>query len=288
MKYIKSFEGLNLSGTYLSRREENTKKALEEIRKMIVEIADKLKIDLPVKEWSEDFIKIKKELSKEVDRNTDISFLLFSHLSFHEQKTFLVNAMLKYASNASSEKNSPQKIVIGHLDFKKVPNVERDPVENETYQVIFPDNIKKLIQDSPDANKLDTYVYIKCETGKWNRIHFPGRVDRLYRFANLISGVDEAPQLFKGGKHGKNAFDLLNGIPTSVRGIGLGQAIYSEFIKFYDNEILKQNNKVLCFASILLDICTNKYTKVVGEYEYTQFYGQFCTLTTSSGFGTLS
>lgn len=234
-KIIKSYlnfvnEELNVDGTYFTSKDDELKSVEKEFQTLINEIAKKKNILLPVISYSKEFLIIKNELEKNIDDTLHIKKYLEEYMyDKNLRKKFIENLIVKFCSTPSKNKpkKTTDKLNITNLDFKLV-----DDVDNvETYQVIFPEDIKNHILNNYSTNKLDVYIYINCESDKFNRLHFPGRIDRWYRGHGKRFGKDEQPQPYKG-KHGQWISDLFDGIPESLRGTGLGFAIYKEFIKF--------------------------------------------------------
>jgi len=230
MKHLKLFEELNTSNTYFTKATDITQKLEGELNKAIESICDQLKITLPTEPWSKDFLSIKKQLIIKIKENKLVEdYFEKLYLSDEKKKKMIDDILLKFCTKKETSKKVPNnnKLNITHLDFKLV-----DKVDNiETYQVIFPEDIKKYIQSNYTINKLDYLIYVNCEFDNFNRLHFPGRIERWYRSHGKRFGKDEQPQPYIG-KHGKNVADLFDGIPKSLRGTGLGYAIYKEFIKF--------------------------------------------------------
>lgn len=217
---------LNISNTYFNKKEIYLEDFEKEIKDMIVSISKELNIILPIEPYSKDFILIKQKIMSEVIKNKVIQdyFIEFGH-----DKKLIEEFLLKNCSDKVPQKKfiNKTKINIKNLDFKLVDNKNNI----ETYQVIFPDDVKKYIIDNNSTNKLDYLIYINCESDNFNRIHFPGRMERWYRSHNKTFGKDEQPQPYVG-KHGKWIADLFDGIPESLRGTGIGYAIYKYFLKF--------------------------------------------------------
>lgn len=219
-------EELNITNTYFDKKKVFLENVDREIKSMIDSITKELNIILPTEPYSKDFILIKQKVTSESLKNKIIQDYFEE---FGNNKKLIDEFLLKYCSDKMTQKqNSPkQKLNITNLDFKLID--KKDNIE--TYQVIFPDDIKKYIIDNNSTNKLDYLIYINCESDNFNRLHFPGRIDRWYRNHNKTFGKDEQPQPYKG-KHGKWIADLFDGIPESLRGTGIGYAIYKEFLKF--------------------------------------------------------
>lgn len=226
MRYLKTFEELNISGTYFTKASDMKKNIEVELINQINSISQKLNIKLPIEAWSEDFIKIKTELSKQITNSKTIQNYFYE---WGQDKKFIEQILLKHCSNQISapKTSSSKKLNITHLDFKLVDHVDH----TETYQVIFPPDIKNHIINNFSTNKLDYLIYINCESDNFNRLHFPGRIERWFRSHDKRFGKDELPEPYKG-KHGEWISDLFDGIPESLRGTGLGYAIYKEFLKF--------------------------------------------------------
>jgi hypothetical protein len=224
MKYIKLFEELNISNTYFTRSQDDNKNIEIKIEDLIKDISNNLNIELPVKEWSEDFLKIKKEVLSEISKNEYLKNYFDG-----KDKKIIENLILKFCSGSkeSINKNNTEKINIENLNFKLIDHVDNI----ETYQVIFPEDVKNFIINNHSTNKLDYLIYINCESDNFNRLHFPGRIERVYRSNGKRFGKDEQPQPYKG-KHGKWISDLFDGIPQTLRGTGLGYSIYKEFLKY--------------------------------------------------------
>jgi len=233
--FIKSYfkfinEELNIKGTYFTSKEDEVESVEKEFQILVNEIASRENISLPVEAYSKEFLLIKKEIEKNIENVIKIKSYIDSYVfDKNSKKKFIENLMVKFCSseNKNKPKKSTAKLNITHLDFKMIDNVDNI----ETYQVIFPEDIKNYILNNYSTNKLDIYIYINCESDKFNRLHFPGRIDRWYRGHGKRFGKDEQPQPYKG-KHGQWIHDLFDGIPKSLRGTGLGFAIYKEFIKF--------------------------------------------------------
>jgi hypothetical protein len=223
-------EELNVKGTYFTSQQDNIQEVEKEFQKIVYQIAKEENISLPVKAWSKEFLLIKNKFEKEIENAVDLKKYLDEYVfDKKNRKKFIDNLMVKFCSDEID--NKPKKITtklnISHLDFKLIDHVDNI----ETYQVIFPEDIKNYILNNYTTNKLDVYIYINCESDKFNRLHFPGRIERWYRGHGKRFGKDEQPQPYKG-KHGQWIQDLFDGIPESLRGTGIGFAIYKEFIKF--------------------------------------------------------
>jgi len=217
------FEELEVKDTYFTKSESMLKEVETEFQKIINQLSQKHKIKLPIESYSKDFILLKEESKKLISKNQIIS----KYIDNDTKK--IDKLLLKYCSNVSDNKskNKVNKLNITHLDFKLIDHVNNI----ETYQVIFPEDIKNYIFNNFEINKLDLYIYIKCESNNFNRIHFPGRIVRWYRSHGSSTPNLKQPQPYIG-RHGKSIYDLLYGIPKTLRGTGLGYAIYKEFIKF--------------------------------------------------------
>jgi len=235
MKNIKKFnqfnilEELNTQGTYFTKNSDIEKKIEVELKNIINLICDKYEIVLPIEPWKKEFLLIKKDTILNIKENDLINDLIENDLIENDLNKIIDKYLLKICSNKEhiNTKTNNKKINITHLDFKLIDNVDNV----ETYQVIFPEDVKNHIINNNSTNKLDYLIYINCESDKFNRLHFPGRIDRWYRSHGKRFGKDEQPQPYKG-KHGKWITDLFDGIPESLRGTGIGYSIYKEFIKF--------------------------------------------------------
>ena len=234
-KYIKTIqefinqkilEEINTTNTYFDKKKNFLENVDREIKSMIDSITKELNIILPTEPYSRDFILIKQKVMSESLKNKIIQDYFEE---FGNNKNLIDEFLLNHCSDKMTQKQNSQKtkLNITNLDFKLID--KKDNIE--TYQVIFPDDIKKYIIDNNSTNKLDYLIYINCESDNFNRLHFPGRIERLYRSHNKTFGKDEQPQPYKG-KHGKWITDLFDGIPESLRGTGIGYAIYKEFLKF--------------------------------------------------------
>jgi hypothetical protein len=231
MKTIKKYlnfisEELNTDNTYFTKKPDMFSNLETEVKSLILDISKKLNISLPTESFSKDFISIKKEVEKEIKYKEVYKNYVEE---FGQDKDLINSILLKFCTSDKKivVKNNKNKLNITHLDFKLT-----DDVDNvETYQVIFPKEIKDYILNNYSINKLDYLIYINCESDKFNRIHFPGRIERWYKSHGKRFGKDEQPQPYKG-KHGQWIHDLFDGIPESLRGTGLGYSIYKEFIKF--------------------------------------------------------
>lgn len=227
INYINFINELNITKTYLTKRSDDKEKVEEEFKNLIESISKDLNIILPVNPWSFEFISIKNKLIAEIRENKTIQNYFED---FGKDKKLIEEFLLKYCSNNIYQKKSfieKKKLNISHLDFKLIEH--NDNIE--TYQVIFPDDIKNYIINNYSTNKLDYLIYINCETDNFNRLHFPGRIERWYKTNNKTFGKDELPQPYKG-KHGKYISDLFDGIPESLRGTTIGYSIYKEFLKY--------------------------------------------------------
>jgi hypothetical protein len=236
MKYLKLYQNFTINeeletrNTYFTKQSDMSAQVEFEIKKICDKLIDKKNIILTIKINSKEFVDLKnvvKEISKE---NQIIKDYLSEYTWTPKMEDDFIFNTLKKIYSENVVKTSPRtnkKIEINHLDFKLIDHVDNI----ETYQVIFPENIKKIILENPSTNKLDIFIYINCESDNFNRLHFPGRIERWYRNHGKRFGKDEQPQPYLG-KHGKSAGDFFDGIPESLRGTGIGYAIYKEFIKF--------------------------------------------------------
>lgn len=226
MKFLKTFEELNISGTYFTKQEDSKNKIESELKKLIDEVSQELNIPIPIKPWSKEFVSIKKHLDSKISQNKLIKDYFEE---WGNDKKFIESILIKYCTQQQNQvkRQSSKKLNINHLDFELIDHVDNI----ETYQVIFPDDIKNHILNNYSTNKLDYLIYINCESDNFNRLHFPGRMERWYRNHNKRFGKDELPQPYVG-KHGKYIDELFDGIPESLRGTGLGYAIYKEFLKY--------------------------------------------------------
>jgi len=236
LKYIQRFDRFNFiseelqtKDTYFTKQEDLRNKAENEIKIMIDEL--KFNDEISGNPSKEEIAAIKIKISKQCESNEIVKKYFDEYLYNPKDKNdFLwsvVNKILSVSSPVVSQKSSTKKFEIKKLDFKLIDHVDNI----ETYQVIFPEDIKNYIINNFSTNKLDYLIYINCESDNFNRLHFPGRMERWYRSHNKRFGKDEQPQPYKG-RHGKWITDLFDGIPESLRGTGLGYAIYKEFIKF--------------------------------------------------------
>lgn len=213
MKIIKYSEFLNelkktdLSGTYLTQREED----LSEITNDIIQ---KNKLDTPKQKGDEQFIKMRKTIM------SDPQIISF----FRTDDELLDNKWLKkwvenFIITTYLNKNTKSKQIINYddLDFKLLPEyspIYKQPKYKNIYkgkyqiwQIIFPKEVEKYIEENPEFNKLDKYCYITLEIENFNRFHFPGR---------QVINWDQSQK---------------SGLPSSIKGKGIGYNTYLKFIQ---------------------------------------------------------
>lgn len=161
--------------------------------------------------------------------------------SFKEKHQDLLRDFTNYIKELKKIKN---KTIVEYnpqdIKFVLKKNLEQGNISQtnpeDIYQVILPESIKKHIISKPDTNKLDYMIYISCEPTNFNRFHFAGRLDRRRLYPINKSGSERSQMSYGteyiGKSYDTSQLELLNGLPTSLKGIGIGYQIFKQFTNY--------------------------------------------------------
>jgi hypothetical protein len=245
-KYVDLLEELNIQGTYLTKSKDDKEEFRKRVKELVDSIIQKGDIQLPVEKFGKEFIEIRNELFKQLPT--------LKHLDFFKNNYILVNGeldlsmpgtrknlnpiiqefLLEMLCGESNIKNSKKEKIFDLKEIKFEYKLKLKRFDESIYQIILPENVKQHIIKNKDVNYLDHMIYISCEPDQFNRIHFGGRLERtkVFRTDDKIGsrrslmgyGTD---YLGKGTK----IWDLLLGLPSSIKGLGLGYLMYKQFIQ---------------------------------------------------------
>jgi hypothetical protein len=164
-------------------------------------------------------------------------------LSFKEKNPALFKLFTRYLKELKNTKTKTKSIIDYNpedikFEFKKrlkQGNITQKNPE-DIYKVILPESIKRHIINNPDTNGLDHLIYISCESTNFNKFHFAGRLDRRRLYPIDKSGT-KRDQMSYGTEYYGKSFDnsysnLLNGLPSSVKGTGIGYQIFKQFTNY--------------------------------------------------------
>jgi len=246
MRYIKKYfellEELNIQGTYLSKDDkEEFKKKVEELVDSIVQ---KRGIQLPVEKFGKEYLEIRNTLFKKLPDLKELSFV----------KNFLTNGELDISDTYTKKSlnSTLQEFLLDILcetkiksskktntfDLKKVKfdyKLKSKQFNEDVYQIILPEDVKQYIIKNKDVNYLDYMIYMSCEPDNFNRVHFGGRVERKKIFKTHDKIGSKRSIMSYGTEYlGKSpsSYELLQGIPSSIKGLGLGYLMYKQFIQY--------------------------------------------------------
>lgn len=264
MKYLKTFENfdvlcdilyvdsedlleeLNIQGTYLTKRKDDKEKLKQKIKEKFDSIVKQSGLKLPIEKWGKDFIEIKNQLLKELTHLNKYDFMKeylnengeidFSNPYIKKTlNTYLKEFLIEFCSGETKQIKSKK---VSQFDLKKVRfdyKLKSKQSNEHIYQVILPDDVKQYIIKNKDVNYLDSVIYISCESDNFNRIHFGGRIERRKIFKSHDKLGKQRSIMSYGTEYlGKSAssYELLQGIPSSIKGLGLGYLMYKQFIQY--------------------------------------------------------
>lgn len=173
------------------------------------------------------------EIGSEVYQNLIKSFKEKHQDLFREFTNYIKE--LKKIKNKTTVEYNPKDIKFVLKKHLEQGNISQTNPE-DIYQVILPESIKKHITEKPDTNKLDYMIYISCEPTNFNKFHFAGRLDRrrLYPINKSGSKRDQMSYgtEYLGKSYNNSQLALLNGLPNSLKGIGIGYQIFKQFADY--------------------------------------------------------
>jgi len=255
MKYLKLFksfeqrkilEELNIQGTYLVKSKDDKEEFKKNVKELIDSIVQKRSIQLPIEKFGKEYLEIRNTLFKQLPDLKKLNFFkdFLSDsgeldLSNTYNKKFLNSTLQEFLLDILCDETkikSPKKT--NSFDLKKVKfdyKLKSKQSNEDIYQVILPEDVKQYIIKNKDVNYLDHIIYMSCEPDNFNRIHFGGRIDRKKIFRTDDKLGSKRSIMSYGSEYlGKSpsSYELLQGIPSSIKGLGLGYLMYKQFIQY--------------------------------------------------------
>jgi|694.fasta_scaffold51706_8 hypothetical protein len=247
MKWIKLFEGyldqyyedLNIQGTYLTRHSEEKENMRSVVGDMIGSIVEEKGISLPVPKWGKEFVEIKKSLYERIKSLNKHDFMedYLNNNQVNTKHHRLDSILKEFLISFCCDEQTKNPIRLKPFDLKKVKfefNLVSELPNEKIYQVVLPIDVKEYIIKNKDVNSLDHLIYMSCEPDNFNRIHFGGRMERKKIFKSHDKIAPKRNIMSYGTEYlGKSpsSYDLLNGLPSSIKGLGLGYLMYKQFIQ---------------------------------------------------------
>jgi hypothetical protein len=249
-KYVDLLEELNIQGTYLTKSKDDKEEFRKRVKELVDSIIQKGDIQLPVEKFGKEFIEIRNVIFKQLPT--------LKHLDFFKNNYILVNGELDLSMPGTRKNLNPiiQEFLLEMLcggesnikgpkkekvfDLKNIKfeyKLKSNKFKESIYQIVLPENVKQYIIKNKDVNYLDHMIYLSCEPDNFNRIHFKGRIERRQIFGHprFINDIEILPGYGKEantpGQLWPSVFDLLWGLPQSIRGLGLGYLMYKQFIQ---------------------------------------------------------
>lgn len=250
MRYIKKYfdllEELNIQGTYLTKSKDDKEEFKKKVEELIDSIVKKRGIQLPVEKFGKEYLEIRNTLFKQLPDLKELNFFKdfltdsgeLDLSNTYTKKTlnsalqeFLLDILCNETSDRSSKKIKTFDLKNIKFDYK----LKSKQSNEDIYQVILPEDVKQHIIKNKDVNYLDHIIYMSCEPDNFNRIHFGGRIERKKIFKTHDKIGSKRSIMSYGTEYlGKSSssYELLVGIPSSIKGLGLGYLMYKQFIQY--------------------------------------------------------
>lgn len=243
-KYLELLKELNIQGTYLTKPKDDKEEFKKNVEELVDSIVKEKGIKLPVKKFGKEYLEIRNTLFKQLPHlklNFIKDFLSDSgelDLSNPYNKKSLNSTLQEFLLDilCNDTKIKPKKTNI--FDLKKIKfeyELKSKQTNELIYQVKLPEDVKQFIIKNKDVNYLDHMIYMSCEPNNFNRIHFGGRIERKKIFKNSDKIGSKRSIMSYGSEYlGKSpsSYELLQGIPSSIKGLGLGYLMYKQFIQY--------------------------------------------------------